>query len=66
VPGVAGTRSLFGPDGLVPGSERGERWFLWVSGVRSPGAMREQGRRATAFLGRRHFDDPFLLDRIFE
>ena len=29
------------------------------------GAMRERGRRATAFLGRRHFDDPFLLDAVF-
>jgi hypothetical protein len=60
-----GERSLFDPDGLVPGTARGERWFLWPSGVRSPGAMRERGRRATAFLGRRHFDDPFLLETVF-
>ncbi len=65
VAGPAGERSLFDPDGLVPGTARGERWFLWPSGVRSPGAMRERGRRATAFLGRRHFDDPFLFDAVF-
>lgn len=64
-PAPGGGRGLFGEDGLVPGSERGERWYLWPSGVPSPGAMRERGRRATAFLGRRHFDDPFLLDRVF-
>ena len=65
VAGPGGERSLFDPDGLVPGTGRGERWFLWPSGVRSPGAMRERGRRATAFLGRRHFDDPFLLELVF-
>jgi hypothetical protein len=65
VDGPEGKRSLFAPDGLVPGTARGERWFLWPSGVRSPGAMRERGRRATAFLGRRHFDDPFLLETVF-
>ena len=65
VAGPGGERSLFDPDGLVPGTGRGERWFLWPSGVRSPGAMRERGRRATAFLGRRHFDDPFLLETVF-
>lgn len=61
-----GTRSLFGRRGLVPGTQRGERFYLWPMGVRSPGAMRERGRQATAFLGRRHFDDAFLLDAMFE
>jgi hypothetical protein len=27
--------------------------------------MREWGRHATAFLGRRHFDDPDLIERRF-
>lgn len=27
---------------------------------------RQWGRHATAFVGRRHFDDPLLLDRYFE
>lgn len=60
------TRSLFGPDGLVPGTERGERWLLWPMGIASPGAMRERGRHATAFVGRRHFDDAELLEQVFE
>ena len=56
-------RSLYGPDGIVPGSERGERYLFWPMGVRDPGAMRQWGRHATAFVGRRHFDDADLLDR---
>jgi hypothetical protein len=60
------TRSLFGEDGIVAGTQRGERWWLWVSGVPNPGAMRESGRQATSFVGRSHFDDPGLLDQLFE
>jgi hypothetical protein len=61
-----GRRSLYRPDGIVPGSERGERYLYWPMGIREPGAMRQWGRHATAFLGRRHFDDPTLLERYFE
>jgi hypothetical protein len=60
-----GRRSMFGPDGLVSGSERLERFILWPTGVPSPGAMRQWGRHAVAFVGERHFDDPFVLDRMF-
>jgi hypothetical protein len=35
-------------------------------GIASPGAMRQWGRHATAFIGRRHFDDPRLFDQRFE
>ena len=59
-------RSLFDRNGLVPGTERAERWLLWPMGIASPGAMRERGRHATAFVGRRHFDDASLLEDIFE
>lgn len=59
-----GARSLFDSRGLVPASERPERWYLWPSGVRSPGAMRVWGRHATAFVGTRHFDDPNLFGRL--
>jgi len=45
-----GMRSAFGPDGLVAGTERMGRYVL------SAGAMRQWGRQATAFVGRRHFD----------
>jgi hypothetical protein len=59
-------RSAFGPDGLIAGSERAERFFFWPTGVASAGAMRQWGRHATAFVGRRHFDDPDLIERRFD
>lgn len=62
---TGGRRSVFRPDGVVPGTERGERWLFWPMGVPEPGAMRQWGRHATAFVGRRHFDDPGLLERYF-
>lgn len=65
LPHPEGRRSLYGRDGLVPGTRRLERWLLWPSGVRSPGAMRQWGRHATAFVGEAHFDDPDLLGRYF-
>ncbi len=61
-----GQRSLFRSDGLVAGSVRLERWLLWPMGIPSPGAMRERGRQATAFVGLRHFDDAQLLNHLFE
>ena len=42
--------SVFGPDGVIAGA----------------GAMRQWGRQATAFVGRRHFDDADLFERRFE
>jgi len=60
------TKSMFAADGLVEGTDRLERFLLWNTGVKSPGAMRQWGNHATAFIGRRHFDDPTFLDRYFE
>ena len=60
-----GRRSAFGPDGIVPGTERAERFFFWPMGIASPGAMRQWGKHATAFVGERHFDDADLLERRF-
>ena len=57
--------SAFGPDGLVPGTERAERFVFWPTGIDSAGAMRQWGRQATAFVGRRHFDDADLLEKRF-
>jgi hypothetical protein len=34
-------------------------------GVRDAGAMRQYGRHATAFVGRRHFDEARLMERYF-
>lgn len=59
-------RSLFGPNGLVAGTERLERFLLWPTGVKSPGALRQWGRHAIAFAERRHFDDPLLFKKIFK
>ncbi|MCF8105585.1 MAG: hypothetical protein K9K64_08885 [Desulfohalobiaceae bacterium] len=58
-------RSMFAQNSIAPGSERLERFLLWPTGVLSPGAMRQWGRHAVAFKGRRHFDDPFYMDRMF-
>ena len=58
-------RSVFGPDGIVAGSERGERFLYWPMGIASAGAMRQWGRHATAFVGRRHFDDADLIEQRF-
>jgi hypothetical protein len=60
-----GSRSMFASDGLVPGTDRGERALFWPMGVPSAGAMRQWGRHSTAFLGRRHFDDADLMERRF-
>ncbi|MGZ8191249.1 MAG: hypothetical protein ACXWTS_08475 [Methylococcaceae bacterium] len=58
-------RSMFGQDGLVAGSERAERLLFWPMGIPSPGAMRQWGHHATAFVGRRHFDDARLFENTF-
>jgi hypothetical protein len=55
----------FGADGLVPGTERPERFTFWPMGIASAGAMRQWGRHATAFVGRRHFDDADLIEKRF-
>ncbi|NBC23617.1 MAG: hypothetical protein GVY21_09100 [Gammaproteobacteria bacterium] len=60
-----GRRSFFRGDGIVAGSERRERWVFWPMGVPEPGAMRQWGNHAIAFVGRRHFDDADLLERHF-
>jgi hypothetical protein len=63
---AGGTRSAYDSAGFVPGTERGERWTFWPMGIASAGQMRQWGRHATAFVGRRHFDDAFLMDEYFE
>ncbi len=57
--------SLFGQDGIVVGTERSERYLFWPAGIRAPGAMRQWGHHATAFVGRRHFDDARLFEEQF-
>jgi hypothetical protein len=62
---AAGARSAYGPDGLVAGTERAERFLFWPMGIASAGQMRQWGKHATAFVGRRHFDDADLFEKRF-
>lgn len=57
---------LFDAQGFIKGTERLEAWYFWPTGVANTGAMRRWGRHATAFVGRRHFDDPRLLENLFQ
>lgn len=57
-------RSLFREDGIVAGTERNERYLFWPMGILEPGAMRQSGHHATAFVGRRHFDDAYLFEKF--
>ena len=66
LPDGAGYGSLYDGKGLVPESRRGERWLLWPRGVPSAGAMRQPGHHAIAFIGKRHFDDPAVLEDVLE
>ena len=51
-------------NGIIRGTSRLERLFLWPAGIKDPGAMRINGRHAVAFLGRRHFDEAELIDGL--
>ncbi|OIO75156.1 MAG: hypothetical protein AUJ57_00620 [Zetaproteobacteria bacterium CG1_02_53_45] len=66
LPAASGHRSIFNANGIVSGSERSERFILWPMGVRSSGAMRQWGKHNTAFVGKRHFDDPNLIESLFD
>lgn len=57
--------SLFDKQGLVPGSNRLERFFLFAMGIPKVGAMRQRGRQPITLIGRAYFDDPYLFDRSF-
>jgi hypothetical protein len=60
-----GFKSFYDDSGYVKGSERKERFFLWPFGVDNAGAMRQWGQHATAFIGKRHFDDATWPDDFF-
>jgi hypothetical protein len=62
LPSGAAKASLFGPTGIIDGSERLERFTLWPTGIESVGAMRQWGTHATGFVDRQHFDDAALFD----
>jgi hypothetical protein len=64
LPGT-GNSSMFTEHGVVPGTGRKEQWLLWPMGVVAPGAMKQWGHHAIAFIGRRHFDEPYLIGKNF-
>ena len=59
-------RSIFGPNGFIAYTDRPERFIFWPMGIARAGAMRQWGKHATAFVGRRHFDDATLMELRFE
>jgi len=59
-------RSVFDAQGFTPGTDRLESWLFWPMGIARAGAMRQWGRHATAFVGRRHFDDARLIEQRFD
>ncbi|UTA46398.1 hypothetical protein L1F30_09450 [Simiduia sp. 21SJ11W-1] len=56
--------AVFDARGVVPESGRSEALFFWPMGVPATGSHRAPGHHAVAFTGRRHFDDPTLLDEL--
>lgn len=66
LPAAEGTRSLFGPDGVARGSERPHGAKVWPAGFPKPGAMRQWGHHVVSFTRGSYFDDPMLLDRVFD
>jgi hypothetical protein len=59
------SRSAFDHLGFMPGTDRLESWLFWPMGIKRAGTMRQWGRHATAFVGRRHFDDAYLMEQRF-
>ena len=63
--GAGRQRSIFDSAGFIAGTDRSEAWLFWPMGIQRAGAMRQWGRHATAFVGRRHFDDARLMEQRF-
>lgn len=59
-----GTRSLFAPDGSIPGTQGDDPVWLWSSGVRNPGVLKQYAHLTPAYVGREHFDAPYLLESV--
>lgn len=66
LPGTDGsTSSLFDDRGIATGTGRIEPLLFFPMGIPSVGSMRQRSHHAITFLGRAHFDDPFLFDDRF-
>jgi hypothetical protein len=58
--------SMFTARGIGKHSERIESDIFIPMGVPLVGRMRQRGHHAIKFVGRAHFDDPYLFDKHFE
>jgi hypothetical protein len=58
-------KSLFDEDAIVSGSKRWQGWYLASLGIDDVGSLKQVGSQATAYTGKRHFDDAYLLERYF-
>lgn len=57
-------KAVFNKLGYVAGSQRDERWLYWPMGIKSPGTLRRPGDHAINFIGKLHFDDPLILEKL--
>ena len=58
--------SMFTSTGIGKNSERIEPLIFFPMGIPDIGSMRQRGNHAVKFVGRAHFDDPYLFDDHFE
>lgn len=58
------TKAVFNKQGYVDGSQRNERWLFWPMGIKRPGTLRRPGDHAINFIGKLHFDDPLILEKL--
>jgi hypothetical protein len=61
-----GRASAFGATAWYPAPSVPSGLLYWPMGIVSAGAMRQWGRQATAFIGRRHFDDADLFEKALQ
>ena len=60
------SESMFTSTGIGKNSERIEPLIFFPMGIPDIGSMRQRGHHAVKFVGRAHFDDPYLFDEHFE
>lgn len=61
-----GTRNLFDSAAIVPGSAAPLGADYAQAGIGHLGSVRQWNHLATALTGRQHFDDPYLIGKLFE
>lgn len=58
--------NFFNPEGFVDGTAREGRMFYSALGVQRAGMLREWGKHPTSLAAAHYFDDPLLLEKMFE